>query len=875
MKQFTFTSFDDPETRRGGWQIKDSSGLSFEELVVEEELLSVGARLVSHIDAPAIVRAHERENLPTRLALTAAGGATVRLSQERPAGTDGSGRPDNTFTHTVIAPWHEIAALVELPIRTLNSEAWLSPYGAKEVADSALAEVDFFPEFLEYDWADVLTSHLETFAAVLDTLDATIQQRRRDPGMPRPLVVLRTDDMHRGVQWLEAVMSACLPVDAWNLHFSTYERNVDAHRAGQLSSAGYDIVISRDHDVPWSPQTLVVELDTENAKITHGQSASGEPMSWGRAVVALLADEIHSVGVVSQLSELENLQADYQPAPSSRMGWGAHLLQIEQRQRAGQEVGSLSTAMLAEVVQEIPPGTRMAAILVPVIPKAFNDPETHVTTLLRLVQNTIEEHTKVSLLNGLVLRVLNDEHELEQLYPYEGIPTNVSISRIDLVSILEQQRNIPSPFYALNALLLLQQLMKLQHADIAILAQLWCGSLSPEAVTRHETQLVKRLQRLHALAPSVVATFAEVVAEEFEGPEDLARALSWRILHTLRAAKPLAGIADQLLLEGAWGQNSEATALAKRLLHQPQVIHEAAQNYVTYGYLSSKSLEKILRGVGRNFSVRSVLSTSAPHIRSLVKKFLATERSEQWGSNSIDELSRYYLTDARTRSLELVYEYMINVVNFASDSADLAGRREFIKHFETLSGIRVPKPIAEGRCGEAVGQVWLIITDFMIAGLAQDQQAMLPSALRRRSQTDKLTKAEMSILETVWTLQPKTQESAWQHFLPGMVQAFETAPNLAAYLWVQLQLADDPRKHLKGDALQVFLQEERLSTQYESKLSQVEKLALAVLDRTAGKRWDKTARRELESTAKAIHKANEKRLKAKAFESLQHPKGAR
>lgn len=870
MKQFTFTSFDDPETRRGGWQIKDSSGLSPEELAAEEQLLTVGARLVSHEDTPPIVRAHERDALPTRLALTAVGDSAVRLSQERPAGTDGSGRPNNTFTHTVIANWRELAELVELPIRTLNSEAWLSPYGAKEVAVSRLDNVDFFPEFLEYDWADILASDRQIVAVVLDTLDATIQQRRQDPGLPRPLVVLRTEDVNKGVQWLEAIMSACLPVDAWNLHFSTYERNVNAHRAGQLSSAGYDIVISRDHEEQWSPHTLVVELDARNAAITHGQPAPADAMSWGRAVVDLLEGEIDPVAIVSRLSELENLQADYEPSPSHRVGWGAHLLLMEQRQQVGQDIGEVSTAMLADVAQEVPADTRVAKILEPVIPKAFNDPHANVNSLLQLVQNTVEEHTKASLLNGLVLRVLNDETELEELYPYAHLPTDVALPQINVAAILDQQHSVPSPLYSINALLLLQQLVTLENDDIKLLAQLWCGSLSPEVLPAYEHEIVVRLQRLQTLAPGVAEEFAEDVVQEFNGAQGLANAFTWHILHTLRSAHQLAGVADQLLLEGQWGEHAEAEALASSLLQDSKFIEEAVRNYVECGYAASESLQKILGRLGRNASLRAALSASVPHIRRLAEQFIAAERTDQWGTTTVDELSQYYLTEGQPKGLETVHRDLIDIVNFVPERAELATRRAFAKRFKQLAGLRATFSIAEGRCGEAVGHAWLIVTEFAIIALPEERRMILTPPLTSSAQNVRSDKAEYAALRVILSLEPKLQEHAWQDFLPGIIRAFEQAPHLAAYLWVKLQLAEDPKKHLKGDAFRGFVLENPDQDVNDSQLGPAEQMVIAVFDRAATKLWDKTARRELESAAKTIHKANERRLKTIAQETMKN-----
>ena len=754
---------------------------------------------------------------------------------------DGSGRPNNTFTHTVIAHWSELADQIGIPIRALSSESWLTPYGALEVANSSLNEVSFFPEFLEYDWADVLIPNLDTFTAVLDTLDASVQQRRADPAAQRPLIVLRTSDMHRGVQWLEAIMSVCLPVDAWSIHYSTYERHVDQHRAGQLSSAGFDIVITRDADVSWSNQTLVVELDASQATIVHGEAPSSGAMSWSASLKSLISGMTDPVGIVSVLSELETLQADYQPHPSQQLAWGVQLLLIERRQEAGQKLGDFSAAILHDVSQEIPADTQVSEILAPIIPMVFDDPQANVATLLHLVNKTSERHTKASLLNGLVLRVLSDQNELEQLYPFDDIPSGVPLPPIDIRAIFGEHPALQNPFHGLNALLLLQRISDPQRDDILWIAKLWAQTVTPEIAVQGEPEFVSRLRHLRTEAPAIAELFADVVADEFGTAREISRVLPWHLLHTLRSAEVIAGVADQELLEGTWrtGSTTQAIELASTLVQDPQYVADAARNFVTFGFASTASLENILQHMGCNSSVRTVILESSPHLTRLAAIFLGQNRDKKMGNTSVDELSRFYLSPIQAGLLDAIYLEMFKVINFFPRQHSSEERLQYLQTFNQLLSIRATSPIAEQRCGEAVGHAWLQFTETHLKALSGSREPKFEKLLH---------------------LRPQDSADPWHVFLPGMISVFETFPDTAGFLWAEVRMAAEPQKLFRGEILAAF---EKTSSghQMTEHLRQASNLLLAVFDRAAGGHWEKTARRALEASAKDRIKTVERELK--------------
>lgn len=425
-KQFTFTTFDDPVTHRGGWQIKDASGLSDEEKVAEESFLTSGTRMEATKAEPIFVKPEERHTLETRLSFTKTDAGEVRLSQERPAGRDGSGRPGNTFTHTVIAPVAEIAREIGIPIHAFNAEWWLSPFGAKEVTASKLPlELDFSPAFHEHNWMEVLTNRTE-LPALLDALEITVKARLGGD-THRKLVVVECDETIYPDQWLEAIQNFCLTGNAWDIRFSTFERNVNPAKATALLAQGYDIVFTPDRDESGSGPIELFPLWQHGTRYPISENS----VSWGQLLVALQMS-VDSSRLRSVFDYFFTLAGDGALAISATPAWGVAALL-----RGQNDMEDLETDLNRLIVFNKPSGmapdseanqlyeSAMSGILA-----SSRDIVNDVNRMLSSMTDT-EPALQAGILQSMLNKLIETPGELELLAPFANLnPVSPQVARL-------------------------------------------------------------------------------------------------------------------------------------------------------------------------------------------------------------------------------------------------------------------------------------------------------------------------------------------------------------------------------------------------------------------------------------------------------------
>lgn len=322
IAQHTFTTFDDPKTRRGGWQIKESAGLDDSQRQEEEQFLSSEVRLSPLEEVPLSISPEQRHMLDTRFRMSHTIDGRPRLSQERPAGIDGSGRPNNTFTHTVIQDTQQWMNDLGIPIQAYGAPWWLSPFGPREVTESSLRpDIELYPVPLAYDWRKLVSNR--TLPAILDALDETVQARHQTQS--RRLVVVEYSSGDYPEQWLAAIEHLCLPGNAWDLNFSTFERNLNPQRVTELLGAGFDIVFTPDRSQLGDTAQVFPLWDSSFVL-----PAAASEVSWGSLLVNLLMS-VEESELWTLLGSLEHLVGINSTSLSPRPAWGLGILIYQQQ----------------------------------------------------------------------------------------------------------------------------------------------------------------------------------------------------------------------------------------------------------------------------------------------------------------------------------------------------------------------------------------------------------------------------------------------------------------------------------------------------------------------------------------------------------------
>lgn len=342
MKQLTFTSFEDRDKGKGGWQIKDFLGLNETELAEEEQHFRNIPRLVSSKKAPILVDDEVKSGFDTRLQLTATKAQELRLSQEVPAGKDESGRDGNTFTHEVIADARTFIAQATSPLQAFRNDSWLIPYGVEEVAAATLdPEFKLMSNFSYNEVYDFTEAQLQILfpdgklspgiLQLLNALQDSIFSRYKKKSI-RKLIVIRYSEQAEVIQYLGIIFNLLLPADRWNLHFSTYEYQLWHENVVNLLKADFDLVF-----VPAeSNQNLSGNLYVYDTKLgtftNHIEIKNNLLVSFGAELEKLHQSTASVSATIDLLRRLDNSQFAASYNPSGDIAWGIALLRLYQAQ---------------------------------------------------------------------------------------------------------------------------------------------------------------------------------------------------------------------------------------------------------------------------------------------------------------------------------------------------------------------------------------------------------------------------------------------------------------------------------------------------------------------------------------------------------------
>lgn len=216
--QLTYTSYDNG-SGRGGWQVKDVSGMPTH---AEQETLV--NRVVTSFDLeprlPDFPSGDDLASRPARLARERLPDGSSAMWHTVEAGRDGSGRPGNVFAHVVLDRGTPEPG-EHRPIALWRSSGWLRPYGPDVVAASSLP-ADIPPPNPAIDTSSAIRfviASMERQAVFRVLMDAVLA--RLDGG---PAVVLRADDHDQAVDWISAVSHFLPQSIAHRLSWSTHDR---------------------------------------------------------------------------------------------------------------------------------------------------------------------------------------------------------------------------------------------------------------------------------------------------------------------------------------------------------------------------------------------------------------------------------------------------------------------------------------------------------------------------------------------------------------------------------------------------------------------------------------------------------------------------
>lgn len=436
IKQYTYTSTDSTQARRGGWQVKDNIGLDEQAEEAEVVFMKALRPIEPLADVPLLPNAQQREELPARLTLTDAADGVKRLAQERPAGTDASGRRGNSFTHVLIAPLGELAEQISLPIRAYKADWWLTPYGAEEVREANLdGDISLSPSFLPDDWMELLplqdgdgaSAELEFLRQLLNEVQATVQARLSGNVEERKLVVLQLDDLNRAPQWLELLQALMIVPDAWQMNFSTFERRVRAERATDLLRQGFDVVCSPSEEQGVGGRNVVVFKPGSGAPLpveNQLEQKWGDLFSWiaQKKRDASSKEELF-MNIESLTSDATGSSKAADITPSSDFGWGfcCALLNEAWPISEAQMVG-IRNVLVWNAPPILPAHCPAQAQVQECVKSEFDKADNPFALYPRVLGGEPSETLEMHTCSRLLERALENPELLLSGYPYAGIP---------------------------------------------------------------------------------------------------------------------------------------------------------------------------------------------------------------------------------------------------------------------------------------------------------------------------------------------------------------------------------------------------------------------------------------------------------------------
>ncbi|MFE7423667.1 hypothetical protein [Rhodococcus sp. NPDC057529] len=254
--ELTYTSFDDGSGSGGGWQVKSAAGdLSDRERSVLTAWISTRFDLEPPL--PRFPTPADIDGRPARLMYTAVeGGAAYWHTVD--AGLDGSGRPGNVFAHVVLDRDVGVSTSPLRPVELWKWSGWLTPYGARAVLESSLAQARVpVPDgpvtrsqviaFLD----DPTVFRVGLFQVLLDAVAAAMSGG--------PSVVLTVSEADTAVMWIGAVSYFMSPGSARRFAWSTHDR---AHSVAEDIRRGLHLIavpVSERDGLKADPSFVVID----------------------------------------------------------------------------------------------------------------------------------------------------------------------------------------------------------------------------------------------------------------------------------------------------------------------------------------------------------------------------------------------------------------------------------------------------------------------------------------------------------------------------------------------------------------------------------------------------------------------------------------
>lgn len=306
--QLTYSSFDTGAGSGGGWQVKEISGD-----LTAEEIEVLRSRVVTNFDAavelPQFPTPEEISELPRRLIYHPISPNRAAYWHAIPSGLDGTGRPGNVFSHSLLDRDTVAPDSTLRPIDTWRAQ-WLTPFGQPQVlaanldpdpiptsgtAVSRQSIVDFILDTAVWRWGVLVV-----------LLDAVLIATRGGKK-----VVLIVDDSDAAAMWIGSVSHLMAPATARGLGFSVFERvggvDLAADRGALLiavPAADKDAALKLENYVVISADEspLSGDLDGEPHRLLSGATVEVTPWS-GMAQVALQEPE-SALAVLSKIDEI-------------------------------------------------------------------------------------------------------------------------------------------------------------------------------------------------------------------------------------------------------------------------------------------------------------------------------------------------------------------------------------------------------------------------------------------------------------------------------------------------------------------------------------------------------------------------------------------
>ena len=312
--QLSYTSFD-PEEGPGGWQVKETAGR-----LTAAEADELKLRIVTNFDAdeplPQFPTADELNQLPRRFTYVLGADGTAAYWHAVQAGSDGTGRPGNVFSHVLLdrAPGHRTPDV--RPIDFWRSADLLVPFGPDRVLAARLGAGEILAPGPASGMDSVLAFLFEPptwrIGVLCVLLDAIAAART---GGPRVVLVAQNPDS--AARWISAVSHLTSAAVSRQLSWSVYER---ASNLATVWARGVHLAAIPSGDAGKVRQgndvVIIDELETPSLGELDGrphQTAAGSSVlvtAWSEMAQMVLIDEPVARATLSQMNDVADCVGD-------------------------------------------------------------------------------------------------------------------------------------------------------------------------------------------------------------------------------------------------------------------------------------------------------------------------------------------------------------------------------------------------------------------------------------------------------------------------------------------------------------------------------------------------------------------------------------